>query len=55
MYDNNNKVDFHAIVPMATPDEQYWVEEEQRIYRKLQEERRLREEALRAKVCSCVR
>eukprot|EP00256_Glycine_max_P023840 XP_003546152.1 starch synthase 3, chloroplastic/amyloplastic isoform X3 [Glycine max] len=49
VYDNNRKQDFHAIVPMAIPDEQYWVEEEQQIYRKFQEERRLREEAIRAK------
>lgn len=40
---------------MAIPDEQYWVEEEQQIYRKFQEERRLREEAIRAKVSSCLR
>ncbi|RDX77745.1 Soluble starch synthase 3, chloroplastic/amyloplastic, partial [Mucuna pruriens] len=46
VYDNNHKQDFHAIVPAATPD---WVEEEQLIYRKLQEERRLREEAICAK------
>jgi hypothetical protein len=37
---------------MATPDAQYWVEEKQLIYEKLQEGRRLREEAIRAKVCS---
>ncbi|XP_047163123.1 starch synthase 3, chloroplastic/amyloplastic-like isoform X1 [Vigna umbellata] len=49
VYDNNHKQDFHAIVPTVTLDEQYWVEEEQLIYRKLQEERRLREEAIRAK------
>jgi hypothetical protein len=39
---------------MATPDAQYWVEEEELIYQKLQVERRLREEAIRAKVCSCL-
>lgn len=49
VYDNNRMQDFHAIVPMATPDAQYWVEEEQLIYRKLQEERKLKEEAIRAK------
>ncbi|CAI8590692.1 unnamed protein product [Vicia faba] len=49
VYDNNHKLDFHAIVPMATPDAQYWVEEEQLIYQKLQEERKLRKEAIRAK------
>ncbi|XP_038894134.1 soluble starch synthase 3, chloroplastic/amyloplastic isoform X2 [Benincasa hispida] len=50
IYDNNKRLDFHAIVPKAISEELYWVEEERRIYRKLQEERRLREEALRAKV-----
>jgi len=55
VYDNNHKQDFHAIVPMGTPDEQYWVEEEQLIYRKFQEERRLRDEAIRAKVSSGTR
>ncbi|KAK7359778.1 hypothetical protein VNO77_01743 [Canavalia gladiata] len=49
VYDNNHRRDFHAMVPMATPDEQYWAEEEQLIYRKLQEERKLREEAIREK------
>nr|CAB40374.1 Starch synthase isoform SS III [Vigna unguiculata] len=49
VYDNNRMQDFHAIVPMATPDAQYWVEEEQLIYRKLQEERKLKEEVIRAK------
>lgn len=50
VYDNNHRHDFHAIVPKSIPEEQYWVEEEHQIYRKLQEERRLREEAIRAKV-----
>ncbi|KAF8031437.1 hypothetical protein BT93_D0599 [Corymbia citriodora subsp. variegata] len=49
VYDNNNRQDFHAIVPNSTPEEFYWVEEEHQIYRKLQAERRLREEAIRAK------
>lgn len=49
VYDNNNRQDFHAIVPKSVPDELYWVEEEHRIYQRLQEERRLREEAIRAK------
>lgn len=55
IYDNNRKQDFHAIVPMVTPDEQYWVEEEQLLYRKFQEERRLRDEAMRHKVSSGTR
>lgn len=50
VYDNNHRHDFHAIVLKSIPEEQYWVEEEHQIYRKLQEERRLREEAIRAKV-----
>ncbi|KAL0012339.1 hypothetical protein SO802_007447 [Lithocarpus litseifolius] len=49
VYDNNHHQDFHAIVPKGIPEELYWVEEEHQIYRKLQEERRLREEAIRAK------
>lgn len=50
VYDNNDRQDFHAIVPDSIPEELYWVEEEHQIFRKLQEERRLREEAVRAKV-----
>ncbi|GFS29925.1 starch synthase 3 [Actinidia rufa] len=50
VYDNNHRQDFHAIVPNCFPEELYWVEEEHQIYRKLHEERRLREEAIRAKV-----
>ncbi|KAF5472783.1 hypothetical protein F2P56_009472 [Juglans regia] len=49
VYDNNNRQDFHAIVPKGIPEELYWAEEEHQIFRKLQEERRLREEAVRAK------
>lgn len=49
-YDNNHNQDFHAIVPKGVPDEQYWAEEEQLIYNKLQAERKLREETIRAKV-----
>ncbi|XP_059624216.1 starch synthase 3, chloroplastic/amyloplastic [Cornus florida] len=49
LYDNNNRQDFHGIVPKCIPEELYWVEEEHQIYRKLQKERRLREEAIRAK------
>lgn len=52
MYDNNNFQDFHAILPKRIPEELYWVEQEHRIFRKLQEERKLREEAIRAKVSS---
>lgn len=49
IYDNNKRQDFHAVVPKSLPDELYWVEEELRIYQRLQEERRLKEEAIRAK------
>ncbi|KAJ0017433.1 hypothetical protein Pint_09928 [Pistacia integerrima] len=49
VYDNNGRQDFHAIVPKTIPEELYWVEEEHQTYRKLQEERRIREEAIRAK------
>ncbi|XWS18197.1 hypothetical protein CRYUN_Cryun32bG0022300 [Craigia yunnanensis] len=49
MYDNNNYQDFHAIIPRSIPEKLYWVEEEHQIFRKLQEERKLREEAIRAK------
>lgn len=48
VYDNNSLKDFHTIVPKSVPKS--WVEEEQRIFRRLQTERRLREEAIRAKV-----
>ena len=50
VYDNNHRQDFRAIVPQSIPEELYWVEEEHKTYRKLQEERRLREEAIRVKV-----
>ncbi|KAK6124494.1 hypothetical protein DH2020_041775 [Rehmannia glutinosa] len=49
IYDNNNLQDFHAIVPTSIPEELYWVEEEQQIYKRLHTERRLREETIRAK------
>lgn len=55
LYDNNKYQDFHAIVPKCIPEEMYWVEEEHQIYRKLQEERRIREEAIRAKAEKTVR
>jgi len=50
VYDNNNYVDFHAIIPNITSEELFWVEEEQRIYRKLHEERKQKEEATQRKV-----
>ncbi|KAI3966739.1 hypothetical protein MKW92_038736 [Papaver armeniacum] len=49
LYDNNKLQDFHAVVPNSTPEEMYWFEEEQQLFNKLQEERRLREEALKKK------
>ncbi|KAJ8761784.1 hypothetical protein K2173_004596 [Erythroxylum novogranatense] len=50
VYDNNRRQDFHAVVPKTIPEDLYWVEEEHQVYKKLREERRLREEAFRAKV-----
>lgn len=50
VYDNNGRLDFHAIVPKTVSEELDWAEEEHQTYRKLQEERRKREEAIRAKV-----
>ncbi|XP_038970385.1 starch synthase 3, chloroplastic/amyloplastic isoform X2 [Phoenix dactylifera] len=49
IYDNNNSQDFHATVPNCMLEDLFWVEEEHRIYRKLQEERKLKEEAVRKK------
>ncbi|KAL5972592.1 Soluble starch synthase 3, chloroplastic/amyloplastic [Asimina triloba] len=49
VYDNNNYQDFHAFLPKSIPEDLYWIEEEHKIYRKLQEERRQREEAIRVK------
>lgn len=49
VYDNNQRQDFHAIVPKPISEELNWFEEEHRIFNKLQEERRLREEEKRAK------
>lgn len=50
MYDNNMYQDFHATVPNGMLEDLFWVEEEHRIYRKLQEERILKEKAAREKV-----
>lgn len=55
IYDNNRRQDFHAIVPLSVPGELYWVEEEHRIYQKLQKDRRLREETNRAKAIKTAR
>ncbi|KAK4764746.1 hypothetical protein SAY86_025836 [Trapa natans] len=49
LYDNNHRQDFHTIVLMSVPENIFWVEEERRIYKKLQEERRKREEAVHAR------
>ncbi|CAO2043785.1 unnamed protein product [Urochloa humidicola] len=48
-YDNNGRQDFHAIVPNNIPEDMFWVEEEHRIFRRLQQERREREVAVRLK------
>lgn len=49
LYDNNLRQDFHAVVPISIPQDLFWAEEEHEIYKKLQTERRLREEEIRAK------
>nr|XP_043609167.1 soluble starch synthase 3, chloroplastic/amyloplastic [Erigeron canadensis] len=49
MYDNNDRKDFHAIVPITIPQDLFWAEEEHEIYKTLQAERRIREEEIRAK------
>ncbi|XP_062226816.1 starch synthase 3, chloroplastic/amyloplastic-like [Phragmites australis] len=48
-YDNNGRQDFHAIVPNNISEDLFWVEEEHRIFRRLQKERREREDADRIK------
>uniref|UniRef100_J3MR14 starch synthase n=1 Tax=Oryza brachyantha TaxID=4533 RepID=J3MR14_ORYBR len=48
-YDNNGRQDFHAILPNAMTTEEYWVEEENRIYTRLFQEIREREEAIKKK------
>lgn len=48
-YDNNGGHDFHATLPNNMTEEEYWMEEEQRIYTRLQQERREREEAIKKK------
>jgi hypothetical protein len=53
-YDNNGGHDFHATLLNNMTEEEYWMEEEQRIYTRLQQERREREEAIKRKV-SCNR
>jgi len=50
VYDNNNGKDFRALVNKSIPDEKTWIWEQERTYIKLQEQRRLREEALAVKV-----
>ena len=54
IYDNNGRQDFHSILPNNMTEEEYWAEEEQRIYTRLLQEWREREEAIRMKV-SCNR
>ncbi|XP_068504356.1 starch synthase 3, chloroplastic/amyloplastic-like [Phaseolus vulgaris] len=50
-YDNNNHKDFHTIVTnKGMPNKETWISEEEKIYIKLQEKRRLREEAALVKV-----
>ncbi|XP_019174432.1 PREDICTED: starch synthase 3, chloroplastic/amyloplastic isoform X2 [Ipomoea nil] len=49
VYDNNNRQDFHAVGSEKIPEDLFWAEKEDQIYKRLQQERRLREEAIRAK------
>ncbi|PKA53519.1 Soluble starch synthase 3, chloroplastic/amyloplastic [Apostasia shenzhenica] len=49
VYDNNGYQDFHAAVTDGLSEEIYWVEEENRVFSKLQEDRKLKEEASRKK------
>jgi starch synthase len=49
-FDNNGRQDFHAILPNIKTEVEYWMEEEQRIYTRLLQERREREQALKRKV-----
>ncbi|THU65148.1 hypothetical protein C4D60_Mb05t00610 [Musa balbisiana] len=55
VYDNNNSQDFHAVVPKSIPEVVSWVEEENEIYRKFQEDRRSKEEAIRKRTEKTVR
>ncbi|XP_039814943.1 starch synthase 3, chloroplastic/amyloplastic-like isoform X1 [Panicum virgatum] len=48
-YDNNARQDFHAILLNNMTEEEYWVEEEQWIYTRLQQDRREREETFKRK------
>ncbi|CAN6457549.1 unnamed protein product [Victoria cruziana] len=49
VYDNNKRQDFHAVAAQSVPEVQYWLEEEHHIYKKLRQERKLKEEAKRLK------
>ncbi|KAF0892509.1 hypothetical protein E2562_016815 [Oryza meyeriana var. granulata] len=48
-YDNNGRQDFHAVVPNNISEDLFWVEEEHTIFRRLQKERKEREDADRRK------
>ncbi|KAL5214378.1 hypothetical protein ABZP36_003530 [Zizania latifolia] len=48
-YDNNGRQDFHAVVPNNISEDLFWVEEEHMIFRRLQQERKEREDADRRK------
>jgi hypothetical protein len=49
LYDNNAYQDFHSVVPKNVPNDFYWKELEEQVYRKLQDERAMREEAAQKK------
>ncbi|KAB8097019.1 hypothetical protein EE612_025659 [Oryza sativa] len=48
-YDNNGRQDFHAVVPNNISEDLFWVEEEHMIFKRLQKERKEREDADRRK------
>lgn len=48
-YDNNGKRDFHAVVSKSISEDFFWVEEEHRIFKRFQRERKEREDADRRK------
>uniref|UniRef100_A0A0E0KVH1 starch synthase n=1 Tax=Oryza punctata TaxID=4537 RepID=A0A0E0KVH1_ORYPU len=48
-YDNNGRQDFHAVVSNNISEDLFWVEEEHMIFKRLQKERKEREDADRRK------
>ncbi|CAM0902904.1 unnamed protein product [Alopecurus aequalis] len=46
-YDNNGKRDFHAVISKNISEDLFWMEEEQRIFKMLQQKRKEKEDAAR--------